>query len=563
MALAATMILEVQTGGADTNGGGFNPGNANFPTDLACDANTGNTASPVVSSASYTFVAGDVGAWVFVKSGTNWIPGWYPIASVAGGKATLNAAVGAGVRYLNGTAGGPTTAVGCGTVATPTAGTFGVDYSQGGSARLAFTDLVIGGTTTQFTSAGNPVGKNFVGNHVRVTSGTGFTVGTYEIVSTTGTTATCDRSLGTAASTGGVGNLGGALASPGMAYSLKVAGTDIFVKAGTYTLTSTTANVSGGRLNDTTGGASMANPSILEGYNAVRGDKGTAPVLSAGALTAFTIIAPGGVTYLMHDNLVLNCNSGATVIGFDGGSATRSFLKRLQFQNAASGGKGFQGGAGEGILWRCTATGCAGAAFDITGSWTLADCEAWANTATPFQVNTTGGAGLIRCIASGNTGASTDGFGGTGTRGLHFKSCVAYGNGRHGFNLVSTQQIVQDCIAEANGGFGFTSTAGVNAMIELWNCADFNNTSGRKHTANVFVDVNPVTGSGSFFTNAASGDFSLNATAGAGAAARAAGLGTLPRGTSGVGYPDIGAVQHQDAGGASLAIPPLTGVLAA
>ena len=83
MALAATAIAEVESAGSDTNGGMFNPGNANFPTDLTTDANTANTASPVVSSASYNFVAGDVGAWVFVKSGSNWTPGWYKISSVA------------------------------------------------------------------------------------------------------------------------------------------------------------------------------------------------------------------------------------------------------------------------------------------------------------------------------------------------------------------------------------------------------------------------------------------------------------------------------------------------
>jgi predicted transcriptional regulator len=34
------------------------------------------------STASYNFVAGDVGAWVYIASGTNWTPGWYKIARI-------------------------------------------------------------------------------------------------------------------------------------------------------------------------------------------------------------------------------------------------------------------------------------------------------------------------------------------------------------------------------------------------------------------------------------------------------------------------------------------------
>ena len=63
MALAAGTIFDFRASATsgNLNGAGFNVANANFVTDLTTDANTGNTASPVVSSATYTFVAGDVG----------------------------------------------------------------------------------------------------------------------------------------------------------------------------------------------------------------------------------------------------------------------------------------------------------------------------------------------------------------------------------------------------------------------------------------------------------------------------------------------------------------------
>src|SRR5688572_24727159 len=111
MAFTASTVWEVQALGLDTNGGGFDPGVAGFPTDGTTDSNTGNTSTPVFSSASYAFVADDVGHWVYIKSGTNSLPGWYKITSVAGGKATLNAAIGAAVLA----AGTPNTATGIAT----------------------------------------------------------------------------------------------------------------------------------------------------------------------------------------------------------------------------------------------------------------------------------------------------------------------------------------------------------------------------------------------------------------------------------------------------------------
>src|SRR5204862_226565 len=51
----------------------------------------------------------------------------------------------------------------------------GTDYSQQDAAQITYTDLVIGGTTTQLTSAANPFTSAHVGNTINVTGGTGFT----------------------------------------------------------------------------------------------------------------------------------------------------------------------------------------------------------------------------------------------------------------------------------------------------------------------------------------------------------------------------------------------------
>jgi hypothetical protein len=76
---------------------------------------------------------------------------------------------------------------------------------------------------------------------------------------------------------------------------------------------------------------------------------------------------------------------------------------------------------------------------------------------------------------------------------------------------------------------------------------------GSNSSGNVQTGAGVVTGTVSLSadpcTNAAGGDFSLNNTASAGVACRAAGIpGAFPGGNT-TGYLDIGAVQHQDAGG--------------
>ncbi len=97
-ALSGNTIWDIRTTGSDTaNGGAFDPAQtAGMFTDGAATSATGN--SPVFTSASYNFVAGDVGAWVYIASGTNWTPGWYQIASVASNAATLSAAIGAAIQ---------------------------------------------------------------------------------------------------------------------------------------------------------------------------------------------------------------------------------------------------------------------------------------------------------------------------------------------------------------------------------------------------------------------------------------------------------------------------------
>jgi hypothetical protein len=296
MAVGTGTVWELRAGAtaANVNGGGFNPGNANFPTDLV--ATTANTASPVITSASYNFVAGDAGAWLYIKSGTNWLPGWYQIASVSSGAATLNADVGQAI-VTDSTKGAPTpkyglnTVAGCASVASPSSGTWGVDYSQQSAAQFHATDLASGGVNTSITSATNPFGVNMVGNVIHITAGTSWTQGWYEIVSVSGSTATTDRSVGGTSLSGGTYYTGGAI-SLGSSTTNQ---TDTNFFSGTH-IPSAGGNrffVQNGSFSPqaiTVAGGAVGLPHVLEGYNSTRGDAPTGssrPTLSmsANALT--------------------------------------------------------------------------------------------------------------------------------------------------------------------------------------------------------------------------------------------------------------------------------------
>lgn len=210
-------------------------------------ATVANTASPIFTSATYTFTAGDVGAYVYIKSGTNWTPRSYLIASVAGGAATL---VGA-----------------CASVASPTSATWGVDYSAFTTPRYTFTDLLIDAVTnTKFTSAAFPVGPNFIGNTLTVTGGVGFSVQQVVVMSFSGVIATCDKVLGTLGSTG-AGTLGVAATAP-------------YVFAGASTI-----QTSGAGPFSSTGGWVKTGADDLVRYTGISGNTLTGvPVSGAGAL---------------------------------------------------------------------------------------------------------------------------------------------------------------------------------------------------------------------------------------------------------------------------------------
>lgn len=321
-----------------------------------------------------------------------------------------------------------------------------------------------------------------------------------------------------------------AWADPGYAaQQISTAGHTVYVKAGTYTITTATPGAAG-PVQTATGNINFR----MEGYETTPGDKcptGNLPVLSVdntsmnpGAMTGIIRLdsQESGVQVVAY--LRVDCNSETNTRGIWGDSDTFSIAVGCEAVEASDYG-----------IYVMNATSCessnnANGAFYVCNAF---GCYATGNgNGFTFCVSST------NCIAYNNTNAGF--FSGEVAHG-----CVAYGNSTDGFK--SYKKAV-NCISVGNTQDGY-ETAGV-----LINCADYNNTTGRD-SSDTLWDLGAITLTGDPFTNAAAGDFSLNNTAGAGADLRAAGFD--PYGQT--GFADIGAVQHEDAGGGggSVALPPI------
>ena len=197
---------EVRSQGSDNNSGCFDP-NATMTATLS--SSNGTSATPTVTASNYTFVSGDVGHYLFIKSGTNWTPGWYLITSISSGSAVLNASSSQVVKLNR----RRSSSNGVGTTDNLSSGTWSIDYSQNNSYRLLITDLLLN-TSSSCSSSANPFTPAMIGNTIRITAGTNFTAQVFVINSLSGVIATLDRSAGTSGATNGTAYMGGAMQNP-------------------------------------------------------------------------------------------------------------------------------------------------------------------------------------------------------------------------------------------------------------------------------------------------------------------------------------------------------------
>jgi hypothetical protein len=519
------------------NSGWFNPGSANFLTNLSCDTTTPGVYK--ISSASYTFVAGDVGSWVFIQSGTNWLPGWYKITSVAAGVATVNAAIGAAVLYSTPGPYAVNTVAGCvnGSYVSGTAsGTGGVDYSQAGTASFTTSTATTTATTTVTTAS---AAKSWLGNGLFI-SGGGNTTGIYEVTAVTaGVSCTVTGGAVLASGSSVTVTVGGCLLSPGQAGANMVAGNHVYIKGNnTYSITSATGNVSGGCITLPNATANSQMTTVI-GYSALRTDNptgSTRPILQAsGAISAFTLVKATGqslANFLIVDGALKTTSTGINVL--------RAYYVTAKNCTAS----GINAGAGGAVL--CDTTGCT-TSNTIIGSGPIIFCVAWSNSFGGI-VNVPMAVG---CLSVNNSGGSGHGFFSSGFLGV-FINCTAFGNAGDGFRAaalaINVNVTCVNCLSYGNTGVGYNCTAATNIML-LLNCAAGSNTPNFATNISLDSQLGNITLSANPFNNSAGGDFSLNSTAGGGALLRALGaIGAFP-GVSTSTKLDVGAAQHTDAGG--------------
>lgn len=413
-------------------------------------------------------------------------------------------------------------------------GASGTDYSQQAAVQYTLTAMTTVGISA--TIATTSASADMVGNIINITAGTNFTVGFYQILSVSvGVSITVDRNATTSVGSIGTGVIGGAFASLGQLSLVIVAqgvqGMGAFIKnTGTpISITSVTANISNG-----TYGATIM--SIIQGYtsNRIIGNTDSAPIIQTNVASA-TQINGGGAIF---QNIIFDGHSQTACKPY---SSNVAFFQNCTFMNFNS------APAGSAVtLINCTLT-----SNSTTFLGNFYYCEAYGNTATPFNFGSAGQT-AVHCLSYNNTGASTDGFSNTVIGLSNYINCTAYGNGRDGFRIsIAAIGTLINCYAESNSANGFTISGNNKTLI---NCGSFNNSgSNFSITGSVNQLGTPIAGlTTSAFVAAAMNNFALNATSGGGAILRGTGFPALfPRGIT-TSFTDIGASQHQDSGGSSV-----------
>ncbi len=311
--------------------------------------------------------------------------------------------------------------------------------------------------------------------------------------------------------------MGGALASPGMASGVKVAGNDVFVKAGTYNISSATPKISGGAVLDDTGAADQ-DQSHWVGYDTTR------TILNTDA-TRPLFLATGGTNYKMFEASALAVTvrnirlDGADLTGvegwriaanFGGSVLINCFARRCVY--------GFYVGQYSDV-YRCEATECSLNAFYVHGGGKLWGC--WAHDNDQDGIVTAEFGAIHRCVSNRN---GRYGLRDESSGYAFYNGCVAFDNvddGIHFTTSFSRHHLSVNCISVNNGGYGFGNSTVTTKATQLLACAHYGNTSGAVEGSNTIQD-RCITLTGNPFVDAANDDFSLNNTAGAGAALKGA-----------------------------------------
>ncbi|MBZ5677112.1 MAG: hypothetical protein LAP61_22945 [Acidobacteriia bacterium] len=409
------------------------------------------------------------------------------------------------------------------------AGASGTDYSQQDSAQIAYTDLVIDASDAKkLTSSGHPFTSAHVGNTIKITGGTGFTTGRYQVLSVAAGVATMDRNVGTTSSTGGTGNLGGALATLAAAWTDGVTSNTYWLK-GTLTVTSALTMARAVTSSD-------AGPNKIIGYGTVRGD-GTRASWTTSSNSVDLIQFTQAKGYYFQ-NIEFSSSAGTPGFGLNAKTSNNSTGIVLDncllhgFNKAIRGDFSGDFGFVSIVLYRCRVYSCTSHGIHNDGGTFL----------LASYVHDNGGDGILqgnqssmkpgvilvwRSVIKSNAGKGVNcQMQADEANGARFPIVIEsdlLNNG--GDNLYvqgnPTGIIAINSIIDSAGGYGINNLLSYFMFQVLGSIAWRANTTA--DTNNVPKSPSDVTLTGDPFTARGSDDFTLNSTAGAGAACRAIG----------------------------------------
>jgi hypothetical protein len=303
----------------------------------------------------------------------------------------------------------------------------------------------------------------------------------------------------------------------------------------------------------------------VSGFSAAYRDTGRAIIDGGTSGTSYNVISLTAQAIRQFANIEVRNNGAtgsATGLLFD--SVNRILIRNCVVHDVRGHGFGATGNPG-GELWFCEAYACnqsntanlAGFSAGTPGTCTFFNCVSHDHVGSNAHGFVGSTLKCVNCIADTCGG---NGFRATGNGGLlSCFQCAAYNCTSNGIEHASGadgQTTAVNCLLVNNGVrgvVGVASSSSTSTSGYVLNCAFYNNTSGQ--VTNVQTDniIGSITLTGNPFVDAANGDFRLNNTAGAGAACRGAGYGTFTQTAASyagtLGYPDVGAAQHLDAGG--------------
>lgn len=517
MAASNYTTWEMRYNGSDLNTSCFDP-NPTFATTLS-SAN-GTSTYPTVSASNYTFSASDIGHFLYIKSGTSWTPGWYPIISATGNSCVVNAVarqfVGANLESL--------ATNGVGTAASLSSGSWTIDYTQSATPRYTYSDINIPTSTTLITSTGSSFTPAHIGNTIRLYGSAGITTSIYLItaIAGNGTNATVDRACGTIGTTNIFGVVGG--------------GTTSFRQ-----LFLDQSNIIGGNngsmvymKNDgifyfygNTNYAGQTTP-VITGYGTYRFDRGKATIY-AGEPIAYAFPRGDGLWMKIKD-LIFSGNGFTSIKVFSlGNNQANSYAVNCEFYNMAS-------NSGAGIV----AKKCYFYNISAPGFIHYENCEI--NNCTASGNSLLSNCGLHNCLIRNNTGTIlwwSPGSGPSYTSSIF--NCTFYNNSSNiigSYNNFTTSAgtnrnalHIYNNIFANNGGSPYVAISDFEFYnAELENNVFYSNsgsgvgTGGNSFSNNKNVNINPIFLTQSPFVDAANGDFRLNDEPGGGRLCKGIGI---------------------------------------